>query len=48
MISLAAMKGGKDVYCQKPLTLTIHEGKLLRETSKQYGADFPGWLAAAF
>ena len=40
MVSLAAMKGGKDVYCQKPLTLTIREGQLLRDASKQYGAIF--------
>ena len=40
MISLAAMKGGKDVYCEKPLTLTIREGQLLRDASKQYGAIF--------
>lgn len=39
-ICLAAMKSGKDVYCQKPLTLTINEGKLLREASKQYGTIF--------
>ncbi len=40
MICLAAMKGGKDVYCEKPLTLTIREGQLLRDASKQYGAIF--------
>ena len=39
-ICLAAIKGGKDVYCEKPLTLTIHEGQLLREASQQYGAIF--------
>ena len=40
MIDLAAMKNGKDVFCQKPLTLTIHEGQLLRDAAKQYGTIF--------
>ncbi len=30
-IALAALAAGKDIYCQKPLTLTIDEGKKLRQ-----------------
>ena len=35
LVSLAAMKAGKDVYCEKPLTLTIDEGKRLVATARE-------------
>jgi len=38
MISLAAMKSGKDVYVQKPMTLTVREGRLMSNVQKEYSA----------
>ncbi len=35
VISMAAMKRGKHVYCQKPLTQTIEEAQLLRKTARR-------------
>lgn len=39
-ICIAAMKAGKDVYCEKPLTLTIDEGKKLVQVWRDTGAVF--------
>ena len=35
-IALAAMSLGKHVFCQKPLTHTVHEARLMRETAKKH------------
>jgi len=37
LVAMAAMKAGKDIYCEKPLTLTIDEGKRLVEVERQTG-----------
>ncbi|MFN4920908.1 MAG: Gfo/Idh/MocA family protein [Planctomyces sp.] len=39
-ISVEAMLAGKDVYCEKPLTLTIDEGKLIEKIVQQTGRVF--------
>jgi myo-inositol 2-dehydrogenase/D-chiro-inositol 1-dehydrogenase len=36
-IAIAALRAGKDVYCEKPLTLTIDEGKQICRAVKQTG-----------
>ena len=36
-ISIEAMRNGKDVYVEKPMTLTIEEGKAMRVARERYG-----------
>ncbi|HUV64300.1 MAG TPA: Gfo/Idh/MocA family oxidoreductase, partial [Sedimentisphaerales bacterium] len=36
-VAIAAVRSGKDVYCEKPLTLTIAEGRRLADEAKRYG-----------
>ena len=38
--SIAAMKAGKDVYCEKPGALTIAQGQALVAATKRYGRIF--------
>jgi predicted dehydrogenase len=37
---LMAAKAGKDIYCQKPLALTIPEGRAMANAVKKYGIIF--------
>jgi len=39
-ISLAAVKSGKHVSCEKPLTLSIAEGRVLADAVKKHGVTF--------
>lgn len=35
-IALMACQAGKDVYCEKPLSQTMHEGQLMRDAARKY------------
>ena len=37
VLSILAAKAGKDAYCEKPLSLTIAEGRAVVETTRRYG-----------
>ena len=35
-IGLQALSAGKDLYIEKPMTQTIHEGQLIRDAARKY------------
>ncbi len=38
--AIEACKAGMDVYCEKPLSLTIHEAKTMRDAARKYARVF--------
>jgi predicted dehydrogenase len=40
LTSIAAVKAGMDVYCEKPLSLTIRQAREMADTVKRYGRIF--------
>ncbi|HUT34934.1 MAG TPA: Gfo/Idh/MocA family oxidoreductase [Planctomycetota bacterium] len=38
--AIEAAKAGKDIYCEKPMTLTIREGRAMVNAVRQYGRVF--------
>jgi len=40
LIAAAAAQAGKDVFCKKPISHTIHEGRVVADTVRQYGSVF--------
>ncbi len=40
IISIEAAKAGKDIYCEKPISLTIAEGRAVADTMKRFGTVY--------
>jgi len=40
MMTVMAAKAGKDVYCEKPIALTVREGRAMYEAIRRYGRVF--------
>lgn len=39
-MSIMAMRAGKDVYCEKPIAISLREGRVLIETAQRFGRIF--------
>jgi hypothetical protein len=42
IITIEACKSGKDVYCEKPESLTVREGRAMADAVRRYGRVFSG------
>ena len=42
IVTIEAMRNGKDIYCEKPESLTIREAQLMRDTARHLGRVFSG------
>ena len=40
LIAIAAMRAGKDVYCEKPMSLTVHQGREMVKAVRRYNRVF--------
>ncbi|NIO38717.1 MAG: Gfo/Idh/MocA family oxidoreductase, partial [Burkholderiales bacterium] len=40
LTSIYAAKAGKDIYCEKPMSLTIAEGRAVADITKRYGTVY--------
>jgi predicted dehydrogenase len=40
LLAIKAAKAGKDIYCEKPISLTIAEGRAVTDTMKRYGTVY--------
>jgi len=40
LLALMAVKAGKDVYCEKPLGVSVEQGRALRDAVQRYGRVF--------
>jgi hypothetical protein len=40
LLAIDAAKAGKDIYCEKPISITVRQGRELAETVRRYGRIF--------